>query len=290
MSKISQKRILNIEITRHDGAAPIVAGQLSLDGEYFVFLDAARQVTVCHIDTGEWQALPISQPANAIAVSPIDREVCVALAGGNVERFDLTLPHLKLSTLSTRPANRLVYDEQGCLLAVAEGNGCVSLFELHAVPFCKKLIEHRIDSGPLAAINLNRDKLFGVSSKGRLFVLRQPDAFTPEIEWNGSVDSEWDCYSIANHTFLANVAAAGYGGYVRLYKGYCTRPLFIDSGFKYVHQVQFLSESGQLVMVGNSGVAVWDIQSMCHDFSWKVPHGKVFCARQTDDDLLVIWG
>ena len=289
MTKVLQKQILDIEITRHDGAAPIMSGQLSLMAN-ILFFWIAREVTVCHIDSGEWQRLPISQPANALAVSPFDREVCVALAGGDVERYDLTMPHLKLSTLKTRNANRLAYDEQGCVLAVCARGWVRHPLDLHTTPFWTKLIEHRIDSAPLAAINLNRDKLFGVSSTGRLFVVRQPDALKPEIEWNGNFDSDWDCYAIANHTFLAMwqqlVMAVMCGSTKVTARDHCSSIVDLSTCIRCNSHPNRDSSSWWETAV----CPFWDIQCMYHDFSWNPAHGKVFCARQTDTDLLVIWG
>jgi WD40 repeat protein len=287
MSKLLQSSMVFHGIALAGEGRTVKAAKVCICTDYVVVIDDSCRVLVCRISTGECWHVPVSGKACSTAIYA-DKEFVVASDDGSIQRFDLTLPTICIGKITVPFLSSVAYDHTGTMLVVGRSDGRVSIFDLETRPLPQTIVNMRVGDASVTLLRARKDNVIGVTSQGRLFCLRNPEC-DPQIVWNGAEHSDWDCYAIAVHPFLMRIALAGHGPYIRLYVGYDAKPVVLVSKFSFVRDLVFCSDLHQLVVVGDSGLEVWDLELHCVEFSWQIPQGKVLCARPIDDKLAVIW-
>lgn len=271
-----------------DSSRAAKVARLSECGDYAVILDDLEQVQTLRLSTGECWRVPVQGRAVCIAISARN-EFAVASSAGTIQRFDITLPTLCIGKIIIASVSSLSYDHSGALLGVAQDSGQVCIYDLEGrpVPIC--LGKFRVSDGRIAPIGMRADCFFGVDRRGRLFNLRNLES-DPQLCWHGATDLDIDCYAMAIHPYLARVALAGFGPYVRWYSADRTAPTILASSFSFVRDLVFLPNLNLLAVVGNDGLEVWNLDTNALLLNWKNSKGRIICVREIETRLRVLYG
>ncbi len=269
------------------GAGSVKTAKLSHCGDYVAIIDDRSKVHVSRLSTGESWKVPVQGSACSIALNRID-EFTVLSDDGSLQRFDLTLPVICLGKFSVPAVCSLSYDHTGTMLAVAQANGRVRIYDLEVRPTPSLVAMFKVTDRSIPLLCSRLDMLLGVDQVGRLFCLRSPEG-EPQILWNGAVHLDLDCYSMAIHPALPRLAVGGFGRYIRYYSAYNLPPAILITSFHYVRDLVFLADTNHLVVIGDSGLEIWSLETNTLDLKWQSPLGRVLCARPGEAGLTVIW-
>jgi WD40 repeat protein len=262
--------------------------KLSQCGDYVVTIDDVDEVQVLRLSTGDCWRVPVKGRAQSLAVSIAD-EFAVVSASGNVQRFDLTLPTMCIGSLPVSGVSSIAYDPAGTTLAVAQINGKLSVFDLHACPNPALIGLFRVSDRSIPIVCARRNSVLGVDRSGRLFYLHDAEAQS-QIVWNGGDYLDVDCYTMAVHPLFTRIVVGGSGGYMRLYSTHNAVPVHLVTSFRFIRDLVFLADFNLIAVVGDCGLEVWNLETKRVELSWKSSRGKVLAVRSVENRLRVLYG
>ncbi len=288
MTNASTVPIVSVGVNFNDSSKAAKVAKISDCGDYAVVIDNLDQVQTLRISTGECWRVPVRGRAYCVALSP-KGEFAVASDSGTVQRFDLTLPTICLSTLTVPSINSLTYDQTGSMLLVAQTTGRVQVYDLEVRPTPLLIETVGVSDGAIPVMQSKGSAIVGVDRRGRLFYLRNAGA-EAQLQWNGASHLDLDCYAIAVHPYLNRLVVGGYGRYVRFYSSENAPAVIFVSSFGFVRDLFFLPNHDLLVIVGDQGLEVWNVESNQLELAWKSSRGKVLCVREINHRLKVLCG
>jgi hypothetical protein len=242
-------------------------------------------------DAARLLQLPVRHPLTGFAFRPKNEkwpgfEAAVAYGDDTVSVLRINLSQLEDEPrkLFMPRAHSVAYSHDGAMLAAGSTDGLLRIWRLYPQP--QEIVY--VSTGQkcvnsLAFDNNNSSLFFTSGCNVRCLNIpaaaprQKPAAEGEEAQakpvvnvWRYLVSNEnkeeefnWDCYCVQTHPLLPLVAFGGYGGDVLLHNhkaGPKSDIQTISTGAgRYVRSLHFIAQHNQLLVVGQTGVEVWNL-------------------------------